>query len=264
MATKNRPRGSSALSGEWRPARQESSPAGLYGSALGANVARTAVAELIGTFLLVVVGTSVATTSVQNANFYSAGFVGLAFGLALTALVAGLGHVSGCHVNPAVTLGLAVTRKFPWKYVPAYIGAQLAGAVLASLVVWASYGDRARAGAAHLGAAAPAGGVGVWRVLLVEAVITFFLVFVVCSVATDDRVSASVAPLAVGFALAAAVYVGVPVTGGAVNPARAFGPFLVSGHFPMWGAYLVGPLLGGVLGAVVYDRFVKQAAAPTT
>ena len=240
------------------------SSAGLYGSALGGNIARTAVAELIGTFLLVLVGTSVATTSVQNASYYSAGFVGLAFGLALTALVAGLGHISGCHVNPAVTLGLAVTRKFPWKYVPSYIAAQVVGAVLASLVVWASYGDGARDGAAHLGAAAPAGGVGVWRVLLVEAVITFFLVFVVCSVATDDRVTSAVAPLAVGFALAAAVYVGVPVTGGAVNPARAFGPFLVAGVFPMWGAYLVGPLLGGVVGAVVYDRFVKQAAAPTT
>jgi aquaporin Z/aquaporin NIP len=104
--------------------------------------------------------------------------------------------------------------------------------------------------------------VGAWQATLVEVVITFLLVFVVCSVATDDRVPAAAAPLAVGAALAAAVYVGVPVTGGAVNPARAFGPFLVSGFFPMPLVYLLAPLVGGVLGAVVYDRFVRKADAP--
>ncbi len=251
-----------------QPGRTEtpgsSAPAGLYGSSTGQNITRTAVAELIGTFLLVLVGTSVATTSVQSAETYTAGFVGLAFGLALTALVAGLGHVSGCHVNPAVTIGLAITRNFPWKYVPAYIGAQFTGAVLASLVVWASYGSEARTGGAHLGAASPAPGVGVAQAVLVEVVITFLLVFVVCSVATDERVPKAVAPVAVGFALAAAVYVGVPVTGGAVNPARAFGPFLVSGFFPMPLVYLLAPVLGGTLGALVYQHFVKQAAAPST
>ena len=261
MPATTRPKGSTPLRRP-APVRRSAPVTGLYGSSLGGNLVRTAVAELIGTFLLVLVGTSVATTAVES-GIYTAGFVGLSFGLALTALVAGLGHISGCHVNPAVTLGLAVTRKFPWKYVPAYVGAQFVGGVLASLVVWASHGGDARTGAAHLGAASPAPGIGVLQAVLVEAVITFLLVFVVCSVATDDRVSSSVAPLAVGFALAAAVYVGVPVTGGAVNPARAFGPFLVSGFFPMWGVYLLAPVLGGVVGAVVYDRFVKQADAPS-
>lgn len=230
---------------------------------MGASVGRTAVSELIGTFLLVLVGTSVATTSVLDSGTYTAGFVGLAFGLALAALAAGLGHISGCHVNPAVTVGLAVTGTFPWRFVPAYVGAQLGGAVLASLTVWGSYGDVARDRAA-LGAAAPGRGVSAWSALLVEVVITFLLVFVVCSVATDERVPKAVAPVAVGFALAAAVYVGVPVTGGAVNPARAFGPFLVSGSFPMPLVYLFGPLLGGVLGALGYDRLVRPAEAPTT
>jgi MIP family channel proteins len=248
--------GPSAASG---PASSAST--GLYGSAVGSAVGRTALAELIGTFLLVLVGTSVATTSVLHSGTYTAGFVGLAFGLALTALVAGLGHVSGCHVNPAVTVGLAVTGKFPWRLVPASVAAQLAGAVLASLTVWGSYGDVAR-DRASLGAAAPGPGVSAWSALLVEVVITFLLVFVVCSVATDERVPKAVAPVAVGFALAAAVYVGVPITGGAVNPARAFGPFLVSGVFPMPLVYLFGPLLGGVLGALVYDKAVRQADAP--
>jgi glycerol uptake facilitator-like aquaporin len=141
------------------------------------------------------------------------------------------------------------------------VGAQLAGAVLASLTVWGAYGDAARS-RAKLGAASPADGVSWQSAFLVEVVITFLLVFVVCSVATDERVHSAVAPVAVGFALAAAVYVGVPITGGAVNPARAFGPFIVSGHFPMPLVYLLAPLLGGVLGALVYDRFVRRADAP--
>ena len=262
----SRPVGEPRAQGRAAPKQQGDSPAvaGLYGSELGDKVLRTAVAEYLGTLLLVLVGTSVATTSVLDSGTYTAGFVGLAFGLALTALVAGLGHVSGCHVNPAVTVGLAATRQFPWKFVPAYVGAQLVGAVTASLIVWAGYGDRARDSAAHLGAAAPAAGTTVLRAMVIEVVITFLLVFVVCSVATDERVPKAVAPVAVGFALAAAVYVGVPVTGGAVNPARAFGPFLVSGTFPMWGVYLLGPLLGGVLGALAYDRVVRQTSAPTT
>jgi MIP family channel proteins len=263
-----RAKGSRPVGGAEPPRRDTSAKArpaaaGLYGSELGGRMLRTATAEYLGTLLLVLVGTSVATTSVLDSGTYTAGFVGLAFGLALTALVAGLGHVSGCHVNPAVTLGLAATRQFPWRFVPAYVGAQLAGAITASLIVWAGYGDRAR-DIASLGAAAPAPGVTVARALLIEVVITFLLVFVVCSVATDERVPRAVAPIAVGFALAAAVYVGVPVTGGAVNPARAFGPFLVSGTFPMWGVYLLGPLLGGVFGAVTYDRVVRQTSAPTT
>ena len=247
--------------------RSTSAPAeaasGLYGSTVGENVGRTAFAEFLGTFLLVLVGTSVATAMVEDDGLYSPAVIAVAFGLALAALVAGLGHVSGCHVNPAVTIGLAATRSFPWKYVPAYVGAQLAGGVLASLFVWAAFGDGARTDGARLGASSPGAGTGSGRALLVEAVITFLLVFVVCSVATDERVPKAAAPLAVGAALAAAVLVGIPVTGGAVNPARAFGPFLVTGWFPMAWLYLVGPVVGGVLGAVVYDKVVRKADAPS-
>jgi glycerol uptake facilitator-like aquaporin len=85
---------------------------------------------------------------------------------------------------------------------------------------------------------------------------------VVISVATDDRVADAVAPIAVGAALAVGVFVAGPVTGGAVNPVRALGPMLVAGQFPSWWLYIVGPVLGGVLAAVVYDRFVKRADAP--
>ncbi len=135
----------------------------------------------------------------------------LAFGLMLAALVTALGHISGCHLNPAVTLGLTATRKFPLSHVPAYLFAQFAGAILAALTVWAAYGAPAR-DQVGLGAPAPAAGAGILRTGLVEAVITFLLVLVIVSVATDDRVPAAAAGLAVGFALFAAISIGIVAT----------------------------------------------------
>jgi glycerol uptake facilitator-like aquaporin len=156
---------------------------------------------------------------------------------------------------------LAATGRFPWRYVPAYLLAQLIGALLGALATWATFGMAARA-EAHLAATAPGPGVGAVQGLLVEALITFILVFVVVSVATDDRVPASLAPVAVGAALAVAVFIAGPVTGAAVNPVRALGPALIAGQLPNIWIYIVGPLLGGVAAAFVYDRFLGKAQAP--
>lgn len=205
--------------------------AGLYGSDTGANMARAAVAETVGTFILIYTGTAVAVAAVLARPAIGPPFdslaVPLAFGLVLVALVAAVGHVSGAHLNPAITLSLAATGKFPWNHVPAYLAAQLAGAVLAAFATWITLGGAARSDAA-LAAPTLAPGVGVLQGFVVEALITFILVFVVISVATDERVPAPVAPVAVGFALAAGVFVGGPVTGGSVNPARALGPIIVA------------------------------------
>jgi cold shock CspA family protein/glycerol uptake facilitator-like aquaporin len=141
----------------------------------------------------------------------------LAFGRALLVVAAAIGHVSGGHLNSAVTLGLAVTGEFPWRYVPAYLIAQLVGAVLGALATWATFGDPGRDGA-DLAATVPGPGVGTGTAVLVEALVSFVLVFVVFSVATDDRVHSSLAPVAVGAALAVAVLIAGPVTGGAVKP----------------------------------------------
>ena len=243
-----------------------SSPrAGLYGSDIGANMLRAGVAEMIGTFILVFTGTAVAVSGAlsraiagQPADSLA---VALAFGLVLVALVSALGHVSGAHFNPAVTLALSATGKFPWRYAPAYLLAQLVGAVLAALGVWGCFGDAAR-DQASLGATIPATTAGAGQVLLVEVLITFLLVLVIVSVATDDRVAAAAVGPAVGFALAAAVLIGGPISGGAVNPARALGPMIVAGTFTEWWAYILGPVIGGVLAAVVYDRFLAHAATP--
>jgi MIP family channel proteins len=240
-------------------------PTGLFGSSIGTNMLAAATAEIIGTFVLVYGGTAVAVAALLDRPVagpsYTSVATPLAFGLALLVVVASIGHVSGGHVNPAVTLGLAATGRFPWRYVPAYLLAQLTGALLGALATWATFGTAARA-EAHLAATSPAPGVGAVQGLLVEALITFVLVFVVVSVATDDRVPASLAPVAVGAALAVAVFIGGPVTGGAVNPVRALGPALIAGQLPNIWIYIVGPLLGGVAAAFVYDRFLAKAQAP--
>ncbi|WP_433274453.1 MIP/aquaporin family protein [Pseudonocardia xinjiangensis] len=238
---------------------------GLYGSNIGANMLAAAVAETVGTFILVYGGTAVAVAAALQRPVagpaYDSMATPLAFGLALLAVVAAVGHVSGGHVNPAVTLGLAATGSFPWRYVPAYLVAQLVGAVLGALATWATFGAPGRDQVA-LAATVPGPGVGVGTAVLVEALVTFVLVFVVVSVATDDRVHSSLAPIAVGAGLAVAVLVAGPVTGGAANPARALGPALVAGEFTSLWVYIVAPLIGGIAAAVVYDRFLAKGQAP--
>lgn len=238
---------------------------GLYGSDTSANVLGAAVAELIGTFILVFTGTAVVAAAVlqrptAGPAFYDSLAVALAFGLALSAIVAAIGHVSGAHVNPAVTLALAATKKFAWQYVPLYIGAQLVGAILAAIATWITYGSAARE-LVSLAATFPAENVGDLRALVVEILVTFILVYVVISVATDDRAPAGVAPLAVGFALACGVFIAGPITGGSLNPARTLGPMIVAWDFAAVWVYIVGPIVGAVLAAVVYDRFASQGDA---
>lgn len=227
-------------------------------------MARASVAELIGTAILVYAGTAVACGAILDrptaGGAYDSLAVALAFGLTHTGLVAALGHISGAHLNPAVTIGLASTKRFPWNHVPAYVGAQLIGAIIGAIGTWVTYGGAARA-TANLAATYPADGVGLIQALVVEALVTFVLVLVVISVATDERVPGAVAPLAVGFALAVGVLIGGPVTGGAVNPARALGPMIVSLNLDSFWLYLVGPVAGGTLAAVTYGRFLQEAEA---
>ena len=243
-------------------ARGSSTVAGLYGSSVGARPVRAAATELIGTAILVFVGTSAAVASAaRGTDVYDTLAVVLAFGVTLVALVAALGHVSGCHLNPAVTLGLAVTGRFPWSAAGSYVVAQLAGGVVGGLATWVSYGGRARSEGA-LGATHPVEGVSIGQAFVVELLVTFVLVLVVVSVATDDRAESAIAPVAVGFALAAAIFVAGPLTGGAVNPARAFGPNLLAADLGSLWIYLLAPTIGGVLAAVLYDRVLAPAEPP--
>ncbi len=210
----------------------------------------------MGTFILVLTGIAVAVGALLDrataGPAYDSLAIALAFGFALAAVVASIAHVSGAHVNPAVTLALAATKKLPWSLVPAYVGAQIAGAVLAALVTWGVFGGSARGSAGgFLASTAPASGVTAGQAVLVEI-----------SVATAPRVDEGVAPVAVGFALACGVFIVGPIPGGAVNPARALGPMIMSGNFSDVWIYIVGPVVGAVAAAFLYDRFIGHATPP--
>ena len=247
--------------------REESGGGGLYGSQIDAShIIGAAIAELVGTFILVFGGTAVAVGAILSRPTAGAAYdslaVALAFGLALAIVVAAVGHVSGAHVNPAVTLGMAATGKFPWQYTPHYIGAQLVGALLAAVATWITFGGAGARSEAKLAATYPAQGVGDLQAFIVEILITFILVFVVMAVATDERAPAAIAPIAVGFALAVGVFIAGPVTGGSVNPARSLGPMIVAGDLTSFWLYILGPIIGGVLGALLYDRTMAQTEGP--
>jgi MIP family channel proteins len=184
------------------------------------------------------------------------GHVGIsfAFGLVVMAMVYAFGHVSGAHINPAVTLALAARRRFPWARVPGYWGAQLVGAIAAALLLRASLGD-----VANLGTTAPSGSNAqsfVWEVVMTAA-----LLAVILSVATDGRAAVGAAGAAIGGTIALAALVGGPISGASLNPARSFGPALVSGDLGSLWIYIAAPIVGGVLGAILYD-VVRDASLP--
>jgi MIP family channel proteins len=237
----------------------------LHGHQLERNLARAAAAEAAGTFVLVLAITSAAVAATLARPVAGAPYGSLAVpvagGLGLAIAVASTGHISGAHLNPAVTLGLTVNRQFPWAYAPGYVLAQFAGATAAAAVTWGLYGDQARS-IAHLGATAPAAGVSAGRVLAAEAVVTFVLVLVVVAVATDTRVPRGIAAIAIGAALAVAIVISGPVSGAGANPARAIGPMILAGQFSDWWAYLTAPLAGGVAAVALYDRFLRAGNTP--
>ena len=228
------------------------------------NVRRAAGAEAIGTFFLVYTGTATAVAATTGAAIAGAPAnslsVALAFGLVLIALVGALGPTSGAHLNPAVTLSLASVGRFPWRITPAYVGAQLLGATAGAGATWLTLGTAARE-VAHLGATHPADGVSDGRAVLVEAFITFLLVFVIVAVTSSDA-SPVVASTSIGFALVAAVLIGGPSTGGAVNPVRALGPMLLDLDLSSAWVYVVGPIVGGLVAAQLHVRVVGRADEP--
>jgi len=240
---------------------------GLHGHSLEGNTIRTAATEALGTFVLVLAITSTAVAATLAKPLAGAPYGSLAVpvagGAALAVLVASLGHLSGTHLNPAVTLGLAINRRFPWTCAPAYVLAQFAGAIGAAAVTWGLYGRQART-QAYLGATYPAVGAGLGRVFAAEAIVTFVLVLVIVSVAADTRVPRGVAAMAIGSALAAAILISGPVSGAGVNPARAIGPMILTGRFTGWWAYLTAPVVGGALAVTCYERFLRKGSAPST
>jgi aquaporin NIP len=206
---------------------------------------RRLVAEALGTFALVFFGAGAIMVAAKYGSFGQLG-IALAFGLVIAAMVYALGHISGAHLNPAVSLGFALSRHFPWRLVGGYWVAQCAGAIAAAFLLRASLGD-----VADVGATMPSDSDG--QSLLWEFVLTFVLMLVIMAVATDTRAVGEAAALAIGGAVALGALVGGPVSGASMNPARSLGPALAAGELGDLWIYLLAPLLGAALGAVAYQ-----------
>ncbi len=173
--------------------------------------------------------------------------VALVFGLAIMAMIYAIGHLSGAHINPAVTIAFTLTRHFPVRDAVAYISGQLAGATIAALLLLAVWPDRP----ADLGATVPQVGVG--SALVYEFVMTAFLMFVIVAVATDTRAVGAGAAIAIGGTIGLDALFGGPITGASMNPARSFGPALASGQWTEFWIYLAGPFAGAAIGAFAYQ-----------
>lgn len=207
------------------------------------------LAEGIATFVLVFVG---AGAVLVEATVGGLGLIGiaLAHGLALMTMVYAIGHVSGGHVNPAVTIGMVITRRMRVGIGGMYIVAQLVGAVIAGLMLSVMF-----AGApaeAALGTTQLVEGVSLDMAIMIEAVATFILVFVIFGVAVDQRAPQGFGGIAIGLALTLGMMIAGGFTGGAVNPARAFGPAVASQFFVNQAVYWVGPIIGGIVASLVY------------
>ena len=203
------------------------------------------VAEAIGTFALVFVGCGAIVVNDLTAG--SLGHVGVsaAFGLVIMTMIYATGHISGAHFNPAVTVAFALVGRLPWREVPAYIVGQLGAAIAGSGLLAIMLGLESGAGVTEPHMGLPAA-------ILMEITLTFVLMFVITAVATDSRAEGAMAGLAIGATVAMAALFGGPVSGASMNPARSLGPAIVSGHLESIVIYILCPLAGASLGALVY------------
>jgi MIP family channel proteins len=209
------------------------------------------ISEFVGTFALVFIGAgSVATNYISDGAL---GLVGIstAFGLVVMAMIYATGHISGTHINPAVTIALVATKKVDAKDAVPYILSQLAGAAVAGLTLRLIY-PTAVAGV-NLGTTGLGTNVGFGTGVLVEAILTFLLVFTIFGAAVDKRAPAGFAGFAIGMVVLFDILVGGPLTGASMNPARTFGPALASGYWVNHLVYWIGPIIGGVVAAFLYD-----------
>ena len=219
------------------------------------NTPQKLVAEFIGTFALVFFGCGAVCTDQYLHGTGGLGLLGVAlsFGLAIALMVCALGHISGGHFNPAITIGFWVTKRINTVDTILYWAAQLAGAIAAAFLLKAIVPEDTWRAVA-LGTPELARDFPRWAGMVLEAVTTFFLVFVVFATAVDERGTfKSVAGFAIGLTITLGILVSGPLTGGALNPARAFGPALASTHWANHGVYWVGPLAGGFVAGLLYD-----------
>jgi aquaporin NIP len=211
------------------------------------TLARRCFAEGLGTFALVFAGCGAIVIDSERGGSLGATGIAAAFGLVVMAMVYAIGHLSGAHINPAVSAAFSATRHFPLREAAVYVPSQLVGAVAAALLlrlVW-------QGTPADLGATVPSVGWG--SAVVYEAVMTGFLMFVIMAVATDTRAVGAAAAIAVGGTVALDSLFGGGATGASMNPARSFGPAVVAGEWADFWVYIVGPVFGALAAAFAYE-----------
>jgi len=245
-----------------------------------ASLTSRSIAEGVGTLLLVYFGAGAAAITLmvaagtKPATPFNIGIgqlggladwfaIGISFGIVIAAVIYALGRVSGAHINPAVTIALWATKRFPAADAVAYILAQCVGAAIGSLLFFLTVGmDAVTIGG--LGATAPFFGIGYGQAILVEAISTFVLMLVIMGVAVDSRAPTGFAGLIIGLTVAGMITATGNIAGASLNPARTFGPYLMDfllGGSNLWAffpIYIIGPVAGAVIAAVFYDHITAE------
>ncbi|XP_052198088.1 aquaporin NIP2-1-like [Diospyros lotus] len=215
---------------------------------------RKVVAETIATYLLVFVTCGSAALSAIDEHKLSKLGASVAGGLIVTVMIYAVGHISGAHMNPAVTLAFAAVRHFPWKQVPIYAAAQLTGAISGAFTLRVLL-DPIK----YVGTTSPSG--TAVQALIMEIVVTFSMMFVTSAVATDTKAIGELAGIAVGSAVCITSILAGPISGGSMNPARTIGPAIASNYYKGIWVYVVGPVSGTLLGAWSYS-FIRVTDKP--
>jgi len=207
---------------------------------------RKVLAEIIGTFFLIFSGCGSVVIDQKSDHSITHLGVSLVWGMAVMIIIYAIGHISGAHLNPAVTLASALVRRFPWAQVPGYIGAQIFASISAGFVLRLMFGE-----VAHIAATVPTG--SDLQSFVLEILITFFLMFVVSAVSTDTKAIGELAGLAVGTTIAMNVIIAGPISGASMNPARTIGSAVAGNKYTSIWIYMVAPVIGAVMGALCYN-----------
>ena len=203
-------------------------------------------AEFLGTFLIVFMGCGSIMVMERFPGSLSPSVIPIIFGLAVAAMIYAVGHISGAHFNPSVTLAFALGRHFPLRYVAIYWLAQFGGAIAASAVLNAILPQGASYGAT-------VSAVGTTVAVVWESLLTFFMMFVIIAVATDTRAVGTMAGAAIGAVITIEAFVAGPITGASMNPARSLAPALFQDQLGTWWVYALGPAIGATAAALVYN-----------
>ncbi|XP_044496756.1 aquaporin NIP1-2-like [Mangifera indica] len=217
------------------------------GLQLSASFMQKIIAELLGTYFLIFAGCAAVVVNSDNEKIVTLPGISIVWGLAVMVLVYSVGHVSGAQFNPAVTIAFATCKRFPLKQVPAYIAAQVLGSTLAAGTLRLLFHGKHD----HFAGTAPSG--SDLQSFVVEFIITFYLLFIVSGVATDNRATGELAGLTVGATVLLNVMFAGPISGASMNPARSLGPAIVSNQYKGIWIYLIAPVLGAIAGAWMYN-----------